>query len=71
LGSFSLHPFTVATLQQRQQALELFEAGFGAKATSTRLDLSYDIAHQLYQRWRLHGSVVLVRKTQETLTRSK
>jgi transposase len=66
LGSFSLHPFTVATLQQRQQALDLFESGFGAKATATRLGLSYDIVNQLYQRWRLRGRVVLVRKPTNT-----
>jgi hypothetical protein len=66
LGSFSLHPFTVTTLQQRQQALDLFESGFGAKSTATRLGLSYDIVNRLYQRWRLRGRVVLVRKPTNT-----
>jgi transposase-like protein len=57
-----LHPFTSSSLDQRKQALVLFEAGYGAKATATQLGLSYDIVNRLYQRWRLHGSVVLVRK---------
>jgi len=57
-----LHPFTTISQQQRELAVALFEQGFGYTHAATRLEIRHTLTKSLYQRWLLHGSLVLVKK---------
>mgnify|MGYP000314180828 CR=1 FL=1 len=58
-----MHPFTVITQQQREQAVALFEQGFGYTHVATRLGIRTTLTKNFHRRWILHGSVVLVKKS--------
>lgn len=50
------------TVGQRAAAIELFGDGWARQAVATRLGASVWAVGDLYDRWRLHGSVALVSK---------
>lgn len=58
-----MHPYTVITEHQREQALELFEKGHGYTSAATLLGIRHTVTKGLYQRWILHGRLVLVKKS--------
>ena len=58
-----MHPFTIISQQQREQAVALFEQGYGYTHAATRLGIRHTLTKSLYQRWILHGSLVLVKKS--------
>lgn len=58
-----MHPYTIITEHQRELALQLFENGHGYTAAATQLGIRTTVTKALYQRWILHGSLVLVKKS--------
>jgi transposase len=50
------------TTAQRAEAVALFEAGHGARAVASRLNVSRRAARNLHHRWRIRGSGALVTK---------
>lgn len=54
------------SLDQRVQAVVLFEQGLGSAAVSKKLEVRRDPVKKLHQRWKLHGRDVLMRKAKNT-----
>ena len=50
------------SLAQREQALALFEADWGASSVATRLGVSQWAVKAIYDRWRVRGGAALVTK---------
>lgn len=48
--------------KQREQLVNLFEQGTGARAASTQLSVSRPAAQKLEGRWKLHGRLCLMEK---------
>ncbi|ETJ97834.1 helix-turn-helix domain-containing protein [Propionimicrobium sp. BV2F7] len=48
------------SVEQRAAAVDLFEAGYGSRATARKLGLPFRPVNSLYDRWVLHGKMVLV-----------
>lgn len=48
--------------QQRRLLVDLFEQGFGYKAAASQLGLKKRPARALFQRWKLHGRICLMRQ---------
>lgn len=57
-----MHPRNKLSQAQREQAVELFEQGYGARAVANRLELKRDQVRRLEERFRLHGRLCLVSK---------
>ena len=50
------------TLTQRQQAVELFEQGYGYVLVSRMLELKQSQVELLSRMWRIHGKLCLMRR---------
>lgn len=53
--------------EQRTAAVALFETGWGAKATATRLGVRHQAIRRLNDRWRVRGGTTLVTKATKRL----
>ncbi|WP_216404573.1 hypothetical protein [Arcanobacterium phocae] len=54
-----------ASAYQREQLVSLFEAGFGAYAASKHVGVGVRTAENLWERWRVHGRLVLTKTVRE------
>jgi transposase len=61
-GSGLVHPGSSLSERQRETAVALFEAGYGAKAVATRLGVSRTAVRRLHDRWRLRSTGALMMK---------
>ncbi|CAB0666117.1 transposase [Corynebacterium diphtheriae] len=57
-----MHPRSKLSQAQREQAVELFEQGYGATAVANRLGVKQRQIQRLEGRFRLHGRLCLVSK---------
>lgn len=57
-----MHPRSTLTHEQRAALVGLFEQGFGYKSAARQVGVGKKPARNLYDRWQIRGSVVLVRK---------
>jgi transposase len=53
--------------EQREAAVSLFDAGWGAKAAAARLGVDKGPVRRLYERWRVRGGTALVTKPTKRL----
>ncbi|WP_216402587.1 helix-turn-helix domain-containing protein [Arcanobacterium phocae] len=51
-----------ASVLQREQLVSLFEAGFGPHAASRRVGVGVKTSKNLWERWCIHGRLVLMHK---------
>lgn len=52
---------------QREQAVELFEQGYGSDGIATRFGVPPTRVRSLYHRWRIHGRLCLMEKPTRTM----
>lgn len=57
-----MHSRSKLSQAQREQAVELFEQGYGSRAVANRLGVKRDQVRRLEGRFRLHGRLCLVSK---------
>ncbi|WP_216402738.1 helix-turn-helix domain-containing protein [Arcanobacterium phocae] len=51
-----------ATAAQREALVELFEQDWGYRSTAMRVGVGLKISQHLWDRWRIHGRLVLMQK---------
>lgn len=55
-----MRPDSSLSVEQREAAVDSFEAGYGSRATARKLGLPFRPVNLLYDRWVLHGRMALV-----------
>lgn len=52
-----------ASVEQRERLVELFERGWGSYAAAREVGVGLKTSRNLWERWRIHGRLSLVRKS--------
>lgn len=61
-----MHPRSLLSPQQREEAVALFELGYGAMAAAAQVRVPQKRVEGLYNRWRIHGRLCLMSKPTKT-----